>query len=114
MLINRNRTIPGDSTATILYIEDNLSNMRLLEVLLRSRPGTTLLPAMQGSIGLDLARQHKPDLILLDLNLPDLPGREVLARLQTSALTQDIPVVLTADATTIQIERLRSAEPGRI
>jgi CheY-like chemotaxis protein len=65
---------------------------------------------MQGSIGLDLARQHAPDLILLDLNLPDLPGREVLARLQGSAVTRDIPViVLSADATVSQIERLRSA-----
>ena len=100
----------GEARATILYIEDNLSNMRLLEVLLRSRPGITLLPAMQGSVGLDLARQHAPDLILLDLNLPDLSGKEVLARLQGSALTRDIPViVLSADATTSQIERLRSA-----
>jgi PAS domain S-box-containing protein len=99
-----------DQNATILYIEDNLSNMRLLEVLLRSRPGITLLPAMQGSIGLDLARQHVPDLILLDLNLPDISGKEVLARLQASALTRDIPVIiLSADATASQIERLLTA-----
>jgi len=96
--------------ATILTIEDNLSNLRLMEVLLRSRPGTTLLAAMQGSIGLDLARQHEPDLILLDLNLPDISGKEVLARLQASAPTRDIPViVLSADATPAQIERLLKA-----
>ncbi len=101
---------PEKRSATILYIEDNLSNMRLLEVLLRSRPGITLLAAMQGSVGLDLARQHAPDLILLDLNLPDISGKEVLARLQASALTRDIPViVLSADATASQIERLLSA-----
>jgi len=107
------RSEPGRSSersATILTIEDNLSNLRLMEVLLRSRPGTTLLAAMQGSIGLDLARQHEPDLILLDLNLPDISGKEVLARLQASALTCDIPVVvLSADATPAQIERLLKA-----
>jgi PAS domain S-box-containing protein len=100
----------GERCATVLTIEDNLSNLRLMEVVLRSRPGITLLPAMQGSVGLDLARQHKPDLILLDINLPDISGREVLARLQASALTRDIPViVLSADATASQIERLLSA-----
>ena len=98
----------GGRGATVLSIEDNLSNLRLLEVLLRSRAGITLLSAMQGSVGLDLARHHEPDLILLDLNLPDLSGQEVLTRLQASALTRDIPViVLSADATYSQIERLK-------
>jgi len=99
-----------ERAATILTIEDNLSNLRLMEVLLRSRPCITLLAAMQGSIGLDMARQHEPDLILLDLNLPDISGKEVLSRLQASALTCDIPVVvLSADATPAQIERLLGA-----
>ena len=62
---------------------------------------------MQGSIGLDLARQHEPDLILLDLDLPDIRGSEVLNRLQQSAITRDIPVVVfSADATPNQIDRL--------
>ena len=101
---------PALQQATVLTIEDNLSNLRLLEVVLRSRPGITLQAAMQGSVGLDLARQHAPDLILLDLNLPDLSGQEVLARLQGSALTRDIPViVLSADATEAQIARLLRA-----
>jgi CheY-like chemotaxis protein len=59
---------------------------------------------------LDLARQHDPDLILLDLDLPDIRGNEVLARLQQSALTRDIPVVIvSADATPTQVERLLAA-----
>ena len=96
--------------ATVLYIEDNPSNMRLMEVLLQNRPGMALLPAMLGREGLDLARRQELDLILLDLNLPDISGQEVLARLQASALTRDIPViVLSADATTDQIARLKSA-----
>ena len=100
----------ADDVHTVLCIEDNLSNLRLIEVILERRPGITLLSAMQGSIGLDLARQHEPDLILLDLNLPDISGKEVLARLRQSALTRDIPViVVSADATPIQIQRLLDA-----
>jgi CheY-like chemotaxis protein/anti-sigma regulatory factor (Ser/Thr protein kinase) len=106
----READLSPEASATLLYIEDNLSNMRLMEVLLCGRPGVKLLPATQGSAGLELAHQHAPDLILLDLNLPDIPGREVLARLQASTLTRDIPViVLSADATPAQIERLKSA-----
>jgi CheY-like chemotaxis protein len=94
----------------VLCIEDNLSNLRLLEIIPASRPEITLISAMQGSIGLDLARQHEPDLILLDLNLPDINGGEVLRRLQQSAITRDIPVIIiSADATSPHIERLLDA-----
>ncbi|PQV63334.1 PAS domain S-box-containing protein [Abditibacterium utsteinense] len=95
---------------TVLSIEDNLSNIRLLEAILESRPEITLLTAMQGSIGLDLAREHLPDLILLDLHLPGMPGIEVLKQLRQSADTKNIPViVISADATPSQIERLLGA-----
>ncbi len=94
----------------ILYIEDNLSNLTLIEQLLIDEPAVHLITAMQGQLGLDLARQHLPDLILLDLHLPDLPGWEVLARLQNDKLTAGIPVVvISADATARQIERLLTA-----
>lgn len=54
---------------------------------------------MQGSLGIDLARQHQPDMILLDLHLPDMPGEEVLRRLAGDEQTKNIPVVVvTADA----------------
>ncbi|HEX4666209.1 MAG TPA: ATP-binding protein [Chthoniobacterales bacterium] len=95
---------------TILYIEDNLSNLTLIEEMLQEQPGIKLLTAMQGSIGLDLARRSSPDLILLDLHLPDLPGWEVLAQLQASEATRQIPIiVISADATSNQIERLMNA-----
>jgi signal transduction histidine kinase/ActR/RegA family two-component response regulator/HAMP domain-containing protein len=94
----------------VLYIEDNLSNLRLVERVLARRPGTTLLSALQGQLGLDLAQEHRPDLILLDLHLPDLSGEEVLGRLREERRTRDIPVVvLSADATPTQIERLLGA-----
>jgi PAS domain S-box-containing protein len=99
-----------DSGKTLLYIEDNLSNLTLVEHLLTRFPEVRLLSAMQGSLGLDLARKHLPDLILLDVHLPDLPGWEVLARLQAEEATRDIPVVvISADATQRQIDRLTQA-----
>jgi PAS domain S-box-containing protein len=101
---------PTRDSGKILYIEDNLSNLTLVEQMLAEQPGIQLLTAMQGGLGLDLARQHRPDLILLDLHLPDLPGHKVLARLQKDELTRDIPVVIiSADATARQIERLMAA-----
>jgi len=95
---------------TILYIDDNLSNVGVIRGLLAHRPGVTLLPAMQGRLGLDLAREHQPHLILLDLHLPDIPGEEVLRRLQEQPETRQIPVVvISADPTGSQAQRLRDA-----
>jgi CheY-like chemotaxis protein len=95
------------SRGVLLYIEDNVQNVRLLERILARRPGVRLLSAMQGSLGLELAQQHLPDLILLDLNLPDLPGSQVLARLRAHPRTRDIPVaILSADATEGEIRRM--------
>ena len=62
---------------------------------------------MQGRQGVDLARVHRPDLVLLDLHLPDLPGEEVLRQLREDPRTRDIPVlILSADATPGQVGRL--------
>ena len=89
---------PGEAQK-ILYIEDNLSNLTLVESILSRRPGTTVLSAMQGRVGVDLARDHRPALILLDRHLPDIPGEEVFRQLQADSRTRDIPViVLSADA----------------
>lgn len=94
----------------VLYVEDTLANIRLIEAILHARPDVSLLPAMQGRLGLELAREHLPDLILLDIHLPDLDGDEVLARLQADESTRAIPViVLSADATETQTRRLLAA-----
>ena len=95
---------------TILYIEDNLSNLRLVESILSRRPGVTVLSAMQGRVGLDLARHHLPDLVLLDRHLPDIPGEEVFRLLAEDPRTRAIPVVmLSADAILTGVQRLLDA-----
>jgi CheY-like chemotaxis protein/anti-sigma regulatory factor (Ser/Thr protein kinase) len=92
---------------TLLLIEDNQANVALMESILSQRPDVTLLTAMQGRLGMDLACRHHPDLILLDVHLPDMRGDEVLRRLKDDPATCEIPVVaVSADATREQEERL--------
>jgi len=57
----------------VLYVDDMVENLRLVEQILSHRPSVTKLAAMLGGVALDLAAQHRPDVILLDLNLPDMP-----------------------------------------
>jgi CheY-like chemotaxis protein len=97
-------------TFTVLYIEDNLPNYQLVERLIAKRPEVRLLSAMQGKLGVELAVAHRPDVILLDLNLPDIQGDEVLLRLREYPETATIPVVmLSADAMQRQVDRLLAA-----
>lgn len=109
--VDETLSAPLDDThqqeSTLLYIEDNRSNILLVERVLKHRPKVRLLVTQQGRLGLDLAASHRPDLILLDLNLPDMSGHEVLRRLQGSEQTADIPVVVvSADATPGQVKSL--------
>jgi PAS domain S-box-containing protein len=95
---------------TVLYVEDNPSNIKLVEAILAARPEVKLIVATQGSLAIELAREHRPALILLDLNLPDISGEEVLRRLRADARTAETPVVITsADATRGHVARLRRA-----
>lgn len=95
---------------TLLYVEDNLANFELVRQVMAEEEQVKLIWAMRGSAGLELAQQRLPNLILLDLHLPDMHGSEVLAQLRRDATTQDIPVVvISADATPGQIQRLMDA-----
>ena len=95
---------------TVLYVEDNPTNVLLVERVLARRPAVRLLVATRGDQGLELAGTHHPDLILLDLHLPDMGGDQVLGRLRAEPLTQNIPVVVvSADAMADNIARLRAA-----
>jgi PAS domain S-box-containing protein len=97
-------------TATVLYIEDNLANLSLIETILAGRPEISLMSALQGQLGIELAWQHGPDLILLDLHLPDMSGDDVLRRLRGDQRTRTTPVVvISADATTGRTQRLLDA-----
>lgn len=99
-----------EETRSVLYIEDNVSNTRLMEHIAGYRPHIRLVPAIQGRMGLELAREHQPDLILLDLHLPDLSGDQVFNILHADPKTSGIPViVISADATPGQVNRLLSA-----
>ncbi|MDT4936215.1 MAG: hypothetical protein QOK11_4107 [Pseudonocardiales bacterium] len=100
----------SSTRAKILYIEDNLSNLKLVERVLTHRPHVELIAAMQGRLGLELAREHQPVLVLLDLNLADLPGEQVLQQLRDDPNTAGIPViVVSADAMPRNAQRVLSA-----
>lgn len=99
--------VDGGIQGTVLYIEDNAPNIRLLERVLLRRPGVQLLAAQQGGAGIQQARRVGPDLVLLDLHLPDMPGEDVLRQLWEDPVTRQIPIaVLSADATPSQVKRL--------
>ncbi len=101
-------------SATVLYIEDNEPNVRVMESVLGLRSEWRLIHAALGSLGLDLARAHRPDLIFLDVHLPDRDGLDVLVALRYDPATAHIPViVLSADANATQIHRLLAAGAAR-
>ncbi|MEX5745183.1 ATP-binding protein [Massilia sp. X63] len=90
----------------LLYVEDNPANLRLVEEIVRFRSDLRLLSAHDGHVGLALARAHRPEIILMDLNLPGMSGIEVLRQLRADPLTAAIPVIaLTANAMPRDIER---------
>ncbi len=96
--------------ATLLYVEDNVGNVRLMERLLLHRPNVRLLTSFEGSRGVELAKEFQPDLILLDVHLPDLSGIDVLDQLTRDERTSSIPVImLSADASQEQIKRFSDA-----
>jgi CheY-like chemotaxis protein len=94
-------------TRTVLYVEDNPANMALVEYLMRrKRPNIRLISAHTGELGLTLAEAERPDLIMLDISLPNMDGYEVLGLLRSNPETRDIPVfALSANAMQRDIEQ---------
>jgi two-component system cell cycle response regulator DivK len=93
----------------ILIVEDNEKNLKLVRDLLRFK-GFRTLEATTAGVGIDLAREHQPNLVLMDIQLPDLNGEAALTRLRADASTAGIPVVaLTAQAMGGDRERLLRA-----
>lgn len=97
-------------TRSILYIEDNPANVLLLEELIRRIPGVQLTSAHTAELGIALATQSQPDLVIMDINLPGMDGFQALAQLKGSSITAHIPVIaLTANAMPSTVERGRTA-----
>lgn len=108
-ITGKHKAFPG-RRYKILYVEDNLSNLTLVQRIMALRNDIDLIPAMQGGLALELARSHRPHMVLLDLHLPDIQGEDVLRQLRGAPDCSDIPVViLSADATPGQRERLLAA-----
>ena len=95
-----------ENKSTVLYIEDNSANLRLVEQILGSISNLHMWSAPEALLGLELAAEHKPDLILLDINLPGMDGFEVLRQLRKNHVMSEIPVIaVSANAMPADIEK---------
>ncbi|MBG6082026.1 PAS domain S-box-containing protein [Rubrivivax gelatinosus] len=101
---------PRQPQATVLYVEDNPVNALIISELIARRPDLTLIVAEDGVTGVRRAAELQPDLILLDMQLPDIDGHEVMRRLRAQPATATTPVVaLSANAMPEEIQRALSA-----
>jgi PAS domain S-box-containing protein len=96
----------GPRTRTLLYVEDKPANLALVEQLIARRPDIRLLSAANGALGIELARAHLPDAILMDIALPGISGFEAMQSLRNDPLTAHIPILaLSAHGTSADIKR---------
>jgi len=106
ILAENQNYFPENNFYKVLYIEDNPANLRLIERILMQINNIEMLSATSGELGIDLAIAHKPDIILLDINLPGIDGYEVFKRLKLSDETNNIPIVaISAHAMPKDIEK---------
>lgn len=106
--INKTQLISREAKPdfSIIYVEDNPANLRLIEAGLRYMPEFKLITATSGDYGLELVNRYQPDIVLLDINLPGLSGYEIINSMKEAPATRDIPVIaLSADAMPYDIER---------
>ena len=91
---------------TLLYVEDNPANLKLIEQIIARQPGIHLMTALNGTSGIEIAHVYQPDVILMDINLPGISGTETMKILRADGATAHIPVIaLSANAMPIDIER---------
>jgi PAS domain S-box-containing protein len=96
----------GGRVRILLYVEDNPANLKLVEQIVARRPDLRLLTAVTGNQGIEIARESHPEVILMDINLPDISGIEVLGILRKDPATAHIPVVaISANAMPHDIEK---------
>ena len=96
----------NDAEATVLYVEDNPVNIKLLRNVLKRRPKIRVVIAKTGTEGIELASEESPDLILMDMHLPDMTGLEAARVIRLNDATANVPVVgVSADAMPDVIKR---------
>ena len=101
----------GPPQHLLLYVEDNPANLALIEEVVGTRGDFRVMSAPDAQIGLEMARTHHPDIILMDLNLPGRSGHEALGLLRAGASTRDIPVIAVT-ASAMDVERARALKAG--
>ena len=99
---------PAQASGTVLYIEDQAANVVLVEGLLAELPGVALIAAGTGAEGIRLARSERPDLVLLDMHLPDFGGLEVIRALSLEISLGLKVALLTGDAFTMDVIKAMS------
>jgi CheY-like chemotaxis protein len=105
-LIDEEQSVNGAKKHNLLYVEDNPANMKLVEQLIARRSDLHLMTAVTGYLGIEIARTSMPEMILMDINLPDISGIEVLKILHNDPATAHIPIVaLSANAMPRDIEK---------
>ena len=96
----------GERLHTLLYVEDNPANLKLVEQIVARHPDIRLLTAVNGNSGVEIARVSRPEVILMDINLPDISGYEALTILRSDPATAHIPIIaVSANAMSHDIER---------
>jgi CheY-like chemotaxis protein len=103
--------VAGDGPlSTLLYVEDNPANLELVEQLVARRPDLRMLSAADGNLGVEFARVYRPEVILMDINLPGISGIEAMRTLRADPSTAHIPIIaLSANAVPRDIERALEA-----
>jgi PAS domain S-box-containing protein len=106
MALLQPETSTDTARRTLLYVEDNPANMQLVEELIARFPDLGLLTAVNGTLGIEIARTQQPEVILMDINLPGISGITALKILRDDPATAHIPVIaLSANAMTRDIEK---------